>query len=367
MYGLRMLLRGKHPIHGLPFPGPVPNRLREEWEAMPRRDRSRRLRKVFQRDLAILATGQAGLCVERVPLAARKVLWLYNWTTLGDSIMDLAARFSVPGQIQLDLCITPALAALYAADARFANVYTRVDDCPQDFDFVLLHELSTHSLRDKRRRFRRVPFAPMLNYIIGEQFDRAAFADARLRHLFGQPGAAAPTPALHLGASPARPANRFDIALALGARDPRRRFPHWNAALLAILRLWPAGRPVPRFRLLGSDNAADDLASLSHGLLAGYAENLVGRTSLIDAAHVVRDCDAFLGTDGGLMHVATALGKPGLALFAGIEPGLRLPAGASLRSLFAQRAMADHSAAAIAEAFVAACAAVLPATPLRRE
>src|ERR1700690_2849640 len=135
MYAIRMMLRGKHPIHGLPFDGDVPNRLRDEWKAMPLRARFQRLRKALQRDLGMLAAGQAGLCVERAPAGTRKVLWIYNWTTLGDSIMDLPARFGVPDGVELDLCIPPALAGLYLGDARFAHVRTRLEDCAQDYDF----------------------------------------------------------------------------------------------------------------------------------------------------------------------------------------------------------------------------------------
>ncbi len=355
MYAIRMMLRGKHPIHGLPFDGDVPNRLRDEWKAMPRLARFQRLRKALQRDLHMLVAGQAGLCVERAPPGTRKVLWIYNWTTLGDSIMDLSARFGVPAGIQLDLCIAPVLAELYVADTRFAHVYTRLEDCPQDYDFVLIHELSARTLREKRQRLRCVPFAPVLNPFIGEQFARPAFVDARLRHLFGEPRAAAPTPRLSLGEAPARTGESFDIAVVLGARDPRRSFPHWNETLHAVLAGWPGHWPRPRFRLLGSDNASAELETLSQDLRERHGEDRVGRTSLMEAVRAIRDSDAFLGTDGGLMHVAAAAGKPGLALFVAVDPLLRLPPPTRLRWLLAPGAMADLAAQEVARAFIAAC------------
>jgi hypothetical protein len=356
MYAIRMMLRGKHPVHGLPFDGDVPNRLRDEWNAMPRSARLQRLRKIVQRDLVMLATGQAWRCVERAPAGTHKVLWIYNWTTLGDSIMDLAARFSVPADIELDLCIAPALAALYAADTRFAHVHFRLEDCAQDYDFVLIHELSTRTLREKRRHLRSQPFAPVLNSFIGEQFARPAFVDARVRQLFGQPRAAAPRPRLSLDGAPARQDDEhFDVAVVLGARDPRRAFPHWNETLHALLASWPARWPPLRFHLLGSDNARAEVKTLSDDLRGRLGVDRVGRTDLIQAARTVRDCDAFLGTDGGLMHVAVALGKPGLALFAAVDPILRLPPPTRLRSLLAPHAMSDLGAQEVARAFIAAC------------
>jgi hypothetical protein len=357
MHAIRMMLSGKHPIHGLPFDGEVPNRLRQEWTAMSRRARFQRVRKALQRDLLVLATGQAGRCVDRAPPGVLKVLWIYNWTTLGDSIMDLSARFSVPAQIELDLCIAPALAALYAADTRFAHVFGRLDDAARHYDFIMIHELTGRVMRQKRRRWRAVPFAAVLNSFIGELVARPAFVDARLRHLFGQPRHAAPSPRLALGDPAAPSGDCFDVAVVLGSGDRRRGFPHWNDALHRVLAGWPAHLPRLRFRLLGSDNAMAELATLSDTIRQSHGEDLVGRTSLLEAAHTIRDCDAFLGPDGGLMHIAVAAGKPGLALFAGIDPSLRLPEATSLRSLFAPRALADLEVQAVADAFIAACTA----------
>ncbi len=362
-----MMLRGKHPVHGLPFDGGVPNRLREEWLAMPRPARFRRMRKVLQRDLLMLATGQASACLDRVPRGARKVLWIYNWTTLGDSIMDLSARFGVPAGVELDLCIAPALAELYAVEPGFARVFTRLEDAAHDYDFILIHELTGQALREKRRRWRAVPFAPLLNHCIGEQFARAAFVDARVRQLFGQTRTESPSPRLSLGEPVRSGSERFDIAVVLGAGDPRRAFPHWNDTLHAVLANWPKHLPRPHFRLLGSDNARGDLASLSETIRERDGEDRVARTSLMEAVRTIRDADAFLGPDGGLMHVAAAAGKPGLALFAEIDPSLRLAPQTCLRSLLAPRVMADLDAREVADAFIAACVSAADGALTSRE
>ncbi len=354
MHGIRMWRRGRHPVHGLPFEAVVPNQLGDEWRAMALARRFGSMRKVLQRDLLMLGIGQAGLCVERVPDGTRKVLWFYNWSTLGDSVMDLSARFSIPAAIRLDLCIAAPLAELYRSDLRFGRVFEHLADCDRDYDFVLVHALSTESLIGKRRHLRRVPFAPVLNYSMGEHFARAAFVDARVRHLFQQPQAPAPTPSLNLGEPSASSGETFDVAVALGARDSRRAFPHWNATLRKILACWPNAGPPLRFRLLGSANASAELATLSEAVRE-RSEDLVAGTTLTEAAHAVRDCAAFLGTDGGLMHIAAALGKPGLALFTQIDPSMRVAAGVPMRSLVGDPTMADLSADTVAAAFLAAC------------
>ncbi len=354
MYAIRMMLRGKHPVHGLPFDGSILHRLGEEWRAMPFFRRARRLRKALQRDLGMLASGQARLCVERAPPGVRRVLWVYNWTTLGDSIMDLAARFSIPEGIEVDLCITPALADLFTGDSRFARVLTSLDEADAAYDFVLIHELMSATLKEKRQRMGAVPFAAILNYAIGEHFARTQFVDARIRHLFGLAAAPAPRPYLPLGPSDTSARSTFDVVVALGARDPRRRFPHWGAALDALLLLWPSSRPRLRFILLGNEDARGDTLDFSEAVRRQSTDR-IGRTPLLEAARTIRDSDAFLGADGGLMHIAAAADRPGLALFTAIDPSMRLPADAALQALVAEPTMAQLPAAQVAAAFVAAC------------
>ena len=355
MHGIRLLRAGKHPIYGLPFSGNVNNRLKEEWHAKLLRRRYRMLRKAFQRELGILLSGQSGLCLERAPKAATKVLWLFNWTTLGDSVMDLAARGSIPPHIRLDLCIAPALAGLYACEPRFGAVFSRIEDCDADYDFVLIHELSTQSLADKRRRLRDTPFASVLNYMIGEHFDRSAFVDARIRHLFDLPAAPPPVPKLCFDPPPAASQGFFKVAVALGARDPRRAFAGWDAALGELLATWPAERRPLRFLLLGTASAEHDLAGLC-AEVRRHCDARIGQTSIVEGAAVIRECAAFIGPDGGLMHVAAAMDIPGVGLFTQIDPTMRLAAGSSIVAVVGSPSMADISAGMVTSAFYRAIA-----------
>ena len=352
MHGIHMLRRGAHPIHGLPSEQPVANRLREEFEALSRHARRRQWIKLLRREMLIFATGQACLCVERAPPATRTLLWLYTWETIGDAIMDLAPRLSLPGEVQVDLCIAAPLADLFRGDPRFRHIYTRLDDCCGNYDFILLHVLTTKALRAVARRFPKTPFASMLGYAIGEQFDRVAFADARLRSLFGLPPASPPRPTLALGAAIPSNGKRTEIAVALGFRDPRRRYTRWKQTLDRIIDAWPVALPPPLFRLLGSANAEGDLVDFDDAWLAAYGDNLVGRLGLRETATVLRDCDAFLGVDGGLMHIALAADKPGLALFAIIDPGLRVPPRSRLRTLYAGDRFEPLDSGRVAAAFI---------------
>lgn len=72
-------------------------------------------------------------------------------------------------------------------------------------------------------------------------------------------------------------------------------------------RVW-AAFPEQRFVLLGTEAEAGG----DHG--RPDVVDLRGRTSLVEAVHLLRACRAFLGLDSGLTHLAAHLGRPTLCL-----------------------------------------------------
>ncbi|MGD0665965.1 MAG: glycosyltransferase family 9 protein [Bryobacteraceae bacterium] len=72
------------------------------------------------------------------------------------------------------------------------------------------------------------------------------------------------------------------------------------------------------------------LPAASHGTPAGVWPHACGLPGLIDAT---RRAAAVVGVDSGPMHLAAALGKPGVALFGPTDPARNGPYGDSLRVL----------------------------------
>ncbi len=339
---MNLLDRLASPLYRLPFEAPIANALRADFAALPPSRRRQAVRKLWQREGLLRWTGQSKLLEpEAAAGGVRRVLWITTWTTVGDAILDLAARSLVPPSIELELCIAPALAPLFAHDARFARVHLDPAACGAGFDLVLLDVLSTASIRLKARHFSGVPFATLRGHLLGESFDRAAFADRRVRQLFGLGLGAVVAPWLTLGSDgrvdvrPAEPAS-FRLGVPLGARVAEKRYPHWPAALARIAAGWPRPERPPRFVLLGhGPDAEADVAAFDAGFLARHATLAIDRHgSLADAARALAGCDAFLGVDGGLMHVAVALGVPGLAVFARqVDPAWFLRPGSGMTAL----------------------------------
>ena len=50
---------------------------------------------------------------------------------------------------------------------------------------------------------------------------------------------------------------------------------------------------------------------------------------LFAQAAVIKSCAAFIGSDSGLLHLATAVGTPAVGLFTSVDPALRMPLNAS--------------------------------------
>ncbi len=352
-----MSSRWRHPIHGLPFRDGIANALAAEFREQPFGRRVQAVRKALARDAMLVLTGQAHRHVDRAPRGVRRMLWVYTWTTVGDAILDLAPRTLIPASSEVDLLIAPALAPLFARDPRFRAVHTEAAACANDYDFILLDSIRTASLRMKRSRFRRLPFTTMRGHHAGERFDRAAFADRRLRQLFGLPTGPVEAPRIEVGGDVerGRGGDPFVVGLALGARLKRKIYPHWPEVVDAIGEQWPAGLPAPEFRLLGQGRPAREQQAELLALPAGA--RCVSRVDVgtLDAtARELAACDAFLGVDGGLMHVAIGVGTPGLALFTRVDPAYFLRPESSMVALRTDDELAAVPPGDVAAAFLAA-------------
>lgn len=335
-----------HLIYNATGQGDTLNNLRGEYFEIPSALRRKWIRKAVQRELTLWLTGQKLLQRDRIPEGPIKLLWFYDWNTLGDSIMDLSQRFAFPNEITLDICMPSGPAEIFTGDSRFNRIYTCIEDCPRGYDFIMLHDISSTSIRVKLLRYPFTPWASMINHQQGEQYARVNFASARLGQL------------LNRRLQPSRPmvphppgvyseSNR--IAVALGGGDPRRRYRRWPQVLQAVVdQLKP--EETPRFALMGSGDAAhEDLRGFAPEFLSRYADLELDQPSLSALKAAVARCAYFIGCDSGIMHLAEALDKPGLALFGHIKPEWRLLPASRLELMFDSRTVNNrnpHDAAA---------------------
>ncbi|MEO7055873.1 MAG: glycosyltransferase family 9 protein [Caldimonas sp.] len=341
----------------MPFDDEIADNLAAEYAEQPYGRRFQARRKALARDAMLVVTGQSTLHVDAAPAVTRRMLWLYSWTTVGDAIMDLAPRDLLPAGVAVELLIAPALAPLFATDRRFAAVHTDIAACAAETDFVLLDSLRTSSIRLKMTHFPKAFFATMRGHHTGERFDRVAFADRRLRQLFRLPTGLVESPRIDLGSDepPPRGDSRFRVGVALGSRVPKKLYPHWGRVLDSLVAGWPSTLPAPEFVLLGQGESAQaqrgEVEAATSRLMI---RSLVDGGSLRKTAIDLAACDAFLGVDGGLMHVAVAVGTPGLALFTRIDPAYFLRPESTMTPLATAGELAAVEPSEVTAAFLAA-------------
>ena len=135
---------------------------------------------------------------------------------------------------------------------------------------------------------------------------------------------------------------------------PRLHYTDWSCPLLETLpgdgsRLvavctgasWPTKRwPIERWRTLcrGLLDAGCHVVQLGHeDEEIGFGTSLVNRTSVRDAACVLRASRALVCCDSGLMHLALAVNTPAIALFGPTDPSILIRDNPDLEAITAPR------------------------------
>jgi heptosyltransferase-2 len=116
------------------------------------------------------------------------------------------------------------------------------------------------------------------------------------------------------------------VAFAPGAEfGIAKRWPpaHYGALAAEVVRTLPG----VQVALLGSpnDRATCELVQQHAGTAAGSVLNLAGQTSLDEAIALVAQTTAVVSNDSGLLHIASALNRPVVALYGSTDPGYAPP------------------------------------------
>jgi len=193
-----------------------------------------------------------------------------------------------------------------------------------------------------------------------EDFSRMQLSYDRLAHVFDIANDAGPiAPSLEIAHDGGAPAEGFQILVAVGGNDKRRRIHDWSAVLQAIDARWPMSNVKPRYVLLGNGEHALEAVREAKAHLP--EQRIVAKTDLPDlraAARVIQRCSFFIGADGGLMHIAAALRKPGVAIFSEIRPEWRLHAHSGIKSIFTEGSIDEIPVENIAGEVVDYCEAL---------
>jgi len=110
------------------------------------------------------------------------------------------------------------------------------------------------------------------------------------------------------------------LALSIGGIDPHRSYRRWPE----FLRLLDTAAPeiFPKtIVLVGSDNESEMEKIISATDFKRLdIRSCVGKLSLLQTREVISRAQAFIGCDGGLLHVAHSTSTPSVSLFSNREP-----------------------------------------------
>ncbi len=118
------------------------------------------------------------------------------------------------------------------------------------------------------------------------------------------------------------------LALAAGAAYGSSK--RWDSASFKTVAEWWIGQG-GIVAVLGSAKERDICQEAVEGLYPDKAFNLAGRTNMPELMHLLKHAAACVANDSGIMHLAAALGCPGVAIFGPTDHSATSPISASWR------------------------------------
>ena len=288
----------------------------------------------------------------------QRILWInLAAPSLGDSLMDLSARVMLR-EHDVDLLTSEKNEVLYRADDIFSKTTTKSSVARrwhqvQPYQVIIVDSFAPRVLWHKLQVSIGVPLVGLYGFVNGFEVHRTYFAFRRLEYLLGTAGGQPIKP--HLTVQPFLVAARDtqnSICIAVGGEWDFRTYDRWADVIDALIGTFP-------IILVGSENGLTDAEKISQRF--PQVCSFVGRLSLLETATCIAGSRFFIGADGGLWHIACALGVPSLVLFADCtlydESGRlhdRCTSDTKATSLYAETKVSDISPGQIVDGFLTA-------------
>lgn len=290
--------------------------------------------RLLRREVSLIMSGQKFLEHKNIPEKTQRILWIAtSIKNIGDAVMALSGRkLLVDKGYQLDVLLDEKIYPLFVDDDWFNQVYTDPARITADYDLILLDSVKSISLKTKKKYFNKVPYCHFRGHFDGVEFNWILYSFHRINALLNYPYA---QKELDLIAKPILKdsgveKDKNQMVVAIGGEDNSRRvYNQWGNVLQSILSIYPNLKIV----LIGNANAIADADSISK-VFAGRVISKVNILSLAETTQLIASSEYFLGCDGGLMHIASAYGLKGVALFGYFEPEFRLPLSSNLTAIY---------------------------------
>lgn len=271
--------------------------------------------KYFKRKLYMRLIRQHNKELSYIPKAAKAILWVnLSAPSLGDSLMDLSSR-QLLREYDVDLLTDGKNAQIYQKDPFFNKCFIDPSDLVnRKYDLVILDSYSPRILKIKSRILSEVPFVGLWGFLNGFEVHRTLYSFYRMQFLLQNTD---PLPKLQpimrrpdffdAGLCP----DKKKVAIVIGAEWDYRRYAKWAEVIDGILHEHAGAVEI---LLVGSSNGLAESEVISSRFL--QCKNFVGTCTLEETSSLIDQSDMLVAADGGLWHIACALNKPSVVLFA---------------------------------------------------
>lgn len=287
------------------------------------------LKKTLQRQLFLTISGQRKYWFKKIPVTAKKILWIYITENIGDAIMRLAPIHLLQGY-DVDLFSANAATQLFQPGKLFNKIYTLNKDEEQvklnKYDLVIIDSIQTKPLKKKVTVAEKIPFVTMheLFHFCRNDYNSIYYSWWRMQYLLSDMKAfedVEPRLSLDITEEAKATISALNIpdnavGVVLGGREVYKTYSHWDQVLKGIHRQFPE----LVFILLGSNNGLAMADKIMAEIDNSKIINCVAKNSLMETAAIVERCSEILCVDGGLLHVANALNKKTTTLFGRHNP-----------------------------------------------
>jgi len=300
------------------------------------------LRKYFHKFILLKFFGM--LSLERKPAPTDRILWLFSgkdhfsYRSIGDSIMDLSGRalLKASGR-KVDLLTFHNLAELFSQDDVFERIYTNINQIDVgQYDHILFTIYTPRSIRLKIQYFYSKTFSSLWKYLqINGQYNQITYSYAAINDLFNvgltdDEINQIAKPYLITNQTTKKIVKSLDIAdpyivISVGGMDNSRTYEQWPE-VLRLMDLKQEIFKIKKVLLVGSGNGLEMANTLTNEKYETIEiVSYVNELPILQVAELINQATIFVGTDGGLMHVAHSTNTPTVTLFTtNVDPRYRL-------------------------------------------
>lgn len=253
-----------------------------------------------------------GTELARIETKHKRILWInFAAPSLGDSLMDLASRVLLE-QKYVVLFTNKKNADLFTPDIFFSEIHTSIASVRNTakiapFDLVICDSYSPRVMFRKVMVSPWVDFVGLYRFLNGFEVHRTLFSFARMEELTGKTNIRPLRPIIgepnkDLEVIPGK------ICVAVGGEWGFRTYEHWMVVTSYLLE---RGYSIT---LVGSENGIDAASQIRR--IMPQIRCTVARLTLPEVIEELKTAQMFIGADGGLWHIATAIPLPSVVLFA---------------------------------------------------